>query len=446
MKEFRELLTYLRANNQIVTIDKEVDAEYELSAIAAAVYKRYGKSSYFSKVKDSNFPVVSYVLTDRRAIAESLNMRPEQMTHQWSLREESKSGYNIVTSAPVQEIIEHQPDLSQYPLGIHSQGNNGRYITGGVLIARDPGGNSQNASFNRCQLAGKNKLRVRMMPPQHLGLCFEHMEKQGKDMPCSIVIGAPPSLMYSAASKIPFERDELEFAGALSTQPLDVIKCVSNDLLVPAAAEIVMEGRVLANVRELEGPFGEFTDSFVPAMKNHVMEIECITRRRDAIFHDIFAGGREDVNLLGLPIEAEIFNHIRKYIPIENIKAIAALPFVFGAFISIRKSSEEQVKNVLLSALSAYAWTQFVVVVDEDVDIYDPDDVFWAIQTRLCPQKGVMLIPGVSSYTREDVKDENIGKLGLDATAPLDKKHVYQRRVNPRAADLCLEHYLQGEK
>lgn len=442
MKEFRELLNFLREKDQLITIEKEVDPEYELSAVATAIYKQHGKASMFQNVKGSKLSVVSYALADRDAIAKSLNMQPDKMTHQWSAREESKSTYNIVQSAPVQEVIERDVDLNQYPLGVHSKGNNGRYITGGALIAKNPGGKSQNASFNRCQLAGKNKLRVRMMPPQHLGLCFEHMEQQGKDMPCAIVIGAPPSLMYSAASKIPFERDELEFAGALSLEPLDVVKCVTSDILVPATAEIVMEGRVLAGIRESEGPFGEFTDSFVPAMENHVMEIDCITHRKNAVYHDIFAGGREDVNLLGLPIESEIFNHIRKYIQIDDIQAVAALPFVFGVFISIKKRTEEQAKNVLLSALSAYSWTQFVVVVDDDVNVYDPDDILWAIQTRMCPSRGVMLIDGVSSYTREDVKDENVGKLGLDATVPLDKKHIYRRRVNPKALGLDLKDYM----
>ena len=443
MKTFRDLLDYLKAHEQITYVKQEVDPEYELTAVASAIYKKHGRASYFEQVKGSKFPVISYALADREAIAASLNMTPERMTHQWSAREEKKSHYNVVENAPVQEVVEREPNLHDYPLGIHSEGNNGRYITGGALIAKNPDGKTQNASFNRCQLAGKNKVRVRMMPPQHLGICFEASEQQGKDMPCAIVIGAPPSLMYSAASKIPFERDELEFAGALSGEPIDVVKCVTSDILVPANAEIVMEGRVLANVREDEGPFGEFTDSFVPVMQNHVMQIDCITHRKDAIYHDIFAGGREDINLLGLPIESEIFNHIRKCIQVDDIKAIAALPFVFGAFISIKKQTEEQSKNVLLSALSAYSWVQFVVIVDDDVNVYDPDDVFWAIQTRMCPQHGVMRIDGVSSYTREDVKDENVGKLGLDATVPLDKKHIYRRRVNPRAEGLKLEDYIQ---
>ena len=114
---------------------------------------------------------------------------------------------------------------------------------------------------------------------------------------------------------------------------------------------------------------------------------------------------------------------------------------MFGCFIRMRKSDERQPKNILLSTLAAYAWTQFAVVVDEDVDIRKPNDIFWAIQTRCCPERDVMLIPGVSSYTREDVKDENVGKFGIDATAPINKRHIYKRRTNCMEDKINIEDY-----
>lgn len=106
-----------------------------------------------------------------------------------------------------------------------------------------------------------------MMPPQHLGIYYEMAEKQNKPLELAIVLGSSPAMMYSAASKIPIDRDELEFAGALSGEQMEVVRCKTIDVLVPANAEIVIEGKVLPNVREEEGPFGEFTDSYVPIMK-----------------------------------------------------------------------------------------------------------------------------------------------------------------------------------
>lgn len=442
MKDLRELLAWLESRGQVVHVQKEVDPAYELVAAAKKINEATGKAVYFEHVKGSRYPVLSYALANRDGIAAALNMSPLQMTQQWDQRERQQLPYRVVETGPAQEIVEQDPNLYDLPLCIHSDGNQGRYITGGVLVARHPALGMMNASFNRCQLVNEKKLRVRMMPPQHLGVFYEAAEKLDRPLEVAIVLGASPAVMYSGASKIPIDRDELEFAGALANERLDVVRCKTIDVLVPANAEIVIEGKVLPHVREAEGPFGEFTDSYVPVMENHVFEVTCITRRKDAFWHDIFAGGREDLNLLGLPIEAEIFNHIKKFANPADILDVYAAPFVFGCFIRMKKSDEQQPKNILLSALASYAWTQFVVVVDEDVDIRKPNDVFWAIQTRCCPEKDVMVIPGVSSYTREDVKDENIGKLGIDATAPLHKKHIYKRRANHLEDGIKLEDYM----
>jgi 2,5-furandicarboxylate decarboxylase 1 len=441
MKDLRELLRWLDARGQVAYVTREVDPDYELVAVAKKINEKYGKAVYFEHVKGSKFPVLSYALSSREGIAQSLNMEPQQMVHQWCKREAQQKPYRIIEKAPVQEVVEPDPSLFDLPLCIHSDGNNGRYITGGVLVARHPESGLINASFNRCQLVDKDKLRVRMMPPQHLGIIYEAAEALDKALEVAIVIGASPAVLYSGASKIPIDRDELEFAGALSDEQLDVVRCKTIDLLVPANAEIVIEGKVLPHIREDEGPFGEFTDSYVPVMQNHVFQMTAITHRKDAFWHDIFAGGAEDLNLLGLPIEAEIFNHIKKFANHEDIIDVVTSPFVFGCFIRLRKRDEQQPKNILLSALAAYSWIKFVVVVDEDVDIRKLDDVLWAIQTRCCPEKDVIVIPGVSSYTREDVKDENIGKFGIDATAPLHKRNIYKRRTNKMYNQIEIDDY-----
>lgn len=444
MKDLRALLEWLEKRGRVAHVIREVDPEYELVAVAKKINEKYGKAVYFEHVKGSKFPVLTYALSSREGIAASLNMDQSKMFEQWSHREEKQLPYKIVSTGPVQDVIVDEPNLFDLPLCIHSDGNNGRYITGGVLVARHPELGMMNASFNRCQLVDKDKLRVRMMPPQHLGIFYEAAEKMDKPLEVAIVLGASPAVMYSGASKIPIDRDELEFAGALAEEQLEVVRCKTIDVLVPANAEIVIEGIVMPHIREDEGPFGEFTDSYVPVMKNHVFHVKAITHRKDAFWHDIFAGGAEDLNLLALPIEAEIYNHIRKFANPEDIIDVHASPFVFGCFIRLKKRNEQQPKNILLSALASYAWTQFVVVVDEDVDVRKPNDVFWAIQTRCCPQTGVMLIPGVSSYTREDVKDENIGKLGIDATAPLSKAHIYRRRTNKMDALINIDDYYKA--
>ena len=127
---------------------------------------------------------------------------------------------------------------------------------------------------------------------------------------------------------------------------------------------------MLPNVREEEGPFGEFTDSYVPVMENHVFHVKAISYRKEPIYHSIYAGGQEDLYLLGLPIEAEIYQHVKKFAP-KQIKGVSTTPFVFGCVISLDKQTEEQPKNVILSALASYSWIKMCIVVDEDMDIHD---------------------------------------------------------------------------
>jgi 2,5-furandicarboxylate decarboxylase 1 len=434
----RSLIERLEGRQQLIRVTREVDPAFEITALSRKLHERYRKAVLFEKVKGHSLPVITYLFPDRESVGEALGMPSHhRIPWEWYERENTRVPFQEVKSGPVKEIIRKEPDLDSLPIPTHSDGDAGPYITGGVVIVKHPESGAINASFNRLQLLGRDKLHVRMMPPQHLGLYHAEYEKLNQPLEAAIVIGAPPAVMFSAASKIPYDRDELEFAGALARQPISVTRGETVDVMVPSESEIVIEGKVLPHVREDEGPFGEFTDSYVPVMKNHVFRATAILRRKDAIYHDIYAGGREDLLLLGIPIEAEVFKHIYKYA--NDITGIATNSFVFGCVIGIRKRDEQQPRNILLSALASYSWIKMAVVVDEDVDIYSAEDVLWAIQTRCCPDKDLLHIPGVSSYTREDVKEMHLGKFGIDATAPLSKRDILKRRSNPLDQSLILE-------
>jgi len=249
--------------------------------------------------------------------------------------------------------------------------------------------------------------------------------------------------MLSAASKISYDVDELEVAGAWQGCPLEMVPGKTIPLDVPAKAEMVIEGEVLPDVREEEGPFGEFTDSYVPVMRNHVMRVTAITRRHDAIYHAILAGGTEDLNLVGVPVQAEVYKKVAAYVP--RIKDIATPGYVFGCVISIHKENEDQPKNAVLAALAAYSWIKVAVVVDDDVNPFDAADVMWAIQTRCTPETGIYVIPRIPGYTREDIREIHRGKIGIDATVPMDKKGMFARRLFPGEDRIRLEDYVRED-
>ncbi len=444
MKTFREVLAWLERNGDLATVSREVDPRHELTAVLRRMQATQNKALRFDRVKGSDIPVATNLFGFRRAIAASLDLEEGQLLKRLVALEGRKTPTEPVTDAPVQEVVKiGDIDVARdLPQIVYAEHDGGAYITAGVLIAPHPVTGVYNASWNRCQLVGEEKLRVRMMPPQHLGRYHAEAEALGQNLPCAIVIGAPPGIMMSAASKVPYETDELEVAGAWQQAPLRVVRCKTIPVDVPADAEIVIEGEVVAGVREEEGPFGEFTDAYVPVMRNHVFKVKAITRRRDAIYHAILAGGTEDLNLVGVPIQTEIYKKVSTFVP--RIKDIGTPGYVFGCVIAIEKDNEDQPKNALLAAMAAYSWSKVVVVVDADVNPFDAADVLWAIQTRATPETGIYNIPRIPSYTREDVRDIHRGKVGIDATVPMDKRELFARRRFPGEENVRLEDYLDG--
>lgn len=444
MKTFREVLSWLDRNGDLATVSREVDPRHELTAVLRRMQATQNKALRFDRVKGTDIPVATNLFGFRRAIAASLGLEESALLKSLVALEGRKTPTERVDNAPVQEVVKiGDIDVARdLPQIVYAEHDGGAYITAGVLIAPHPVTGVYNASWNRCQLAGDEKLRVRMMPPQHLGRYHAEAEALGQNLPCAIVIGAPPGLMMSAASKVPYEVDELEVAGAWQQSPLRVVRCKTIPVDVPADAEIVIEGEVVAGVREEEGPFGEFTDAYVPVMRNHVFKVKAITRRRDAIYHAILAGGTEDLNLVGVPIQTEIYKKVSTFVP--RIKDIGTPGYVFGCVIAIEKDNEDQPKNALLAAMAAYSWSKVVVVVDADVNPFDAADVLWAIQTRATPETGIYNIPRIPSYTREDVRDIHRGKVGIDATVPVAKRELFARRRFPGEENVRLEDYLDG--
>ena len=445
MESFRELFEWLEVRGGCCRVIREVDPRYELTAVTRRMQKGPNKALVFSRVRGTDLPVATNLFGFRRTVAATLGVEETDLLGTLVGREGKPLAVKRVKAGPVQEetISEDMDVAREIPQIVFSERDAGPYVTAGVLLARHPETGVYNASWNRVQIAGGTKLRVRMMPPQHLGRYHAAAEARHQSLPCAIVIGAPPGLMLSAASKIPYEVDELEVAGAWQGSPLEMVPGKTIPLDVPANAEMVIEGEVLPEVREEEGPFGEFTDSYVPVMRNHVMRVTAITRRHNAIYHAILAGGTEDLNLVGVPVQAEVYKKVAAYVP--RIKDIATPGYVFGCVISIHKENEDQPKNAVLAALAAYSWIKVAVVVDDDVNPFDAADVLWAIQTRCTPETGIYVIPRIPSYTREDIREIHRGKIGIDATVPLDKKELFARRLFPGEDRIRLEDYVSGD-
>jgi 2,5-furandicarboxylate decarboxylase 1 len=278
-----------------------------------------------------------------------------------------------------------------------------------------------------------------MMPPQHLGVIQSKSERAGKNLEVAVVIGAHPFEMIAASTTLPYGTDHFELAGALAGGPVELVKCETIDVCVPANSEIVLEGEVVANVREEEGPYGDVFQFYIPRSKNHVFRLKAITHRRDAIYHTIQAGSREDIHLLALSREAHLYRAL-KYGGYQ-VRTVSNSPSLLGCVVSLKKRAEGEPKNAAMCAFGAYSWLKYCIVVDDDVDPFDVNDVWWAIVTRNRPDRGIFVVPEAQGFPR-DLHHIHQSKVGIDATAPLDAPEEKVRKYVPGQDEIDLAKYI----
>ena len=245
---------------------------------------------------------------------------------------------------------------------------------------------------------------------------------------------------------MPIDVDELEIAGALGKAPLEVVRCHGKSIFVPAQSEIVIEGRLLANTKRPEGPFGEFPQYYGPRADRHVIAVDCITTRVKPLFHTIVGGGLEHLILGGIPREATILNTIQSMFPhVRNVHLAPGGTCRYHLYIQMKPRQPGEVKNVILAAFAAHYDIKHVIVVDEDVDIYNAEMVEWAVATRFQADKDLVLIAGAQGSKLDPSTDEGFGaKLGFDATVPVDAPPMKFKRIAvPGQAEIQLDAVLE---
>jgi len=260
---------------------------------------------------------------------------------------------------------------------------------------------------------------------------FEMAEQGGRPLEAAIVVGIDPLTLLASQAIAPIDVDELTIAGALHRRPLSVVKCLTSDLRVPAEAEIVIEGRFLPGVREPEGPFGEFPQYYGERADNHVMEIDAVTHRKDAIFHTIVGGGLEHLLLGAIPREATLLAHLRRSFPnVCDVHLAKGGVCRYHLYVQIRKRQEGEAKNIMLGAFAGHYDVKHVIVVDEDVDIHNSNEVEWAVATRFQADRDLVVVSESQGSKLDPSTRNGVGaKMGLDATKPLSAPEMVFKRI-----------------
>ncbi len=386
----------------------------------------------FENIKGFEYSLVNNLFGSRKFLAKVFGCEVNEVALVFAEKSAGRIKPIISDEAPVQEIIfkGEDIDIQRFPFIIHCEKDAGRYITAGMVIAKDPETGIRNCSFNRMQLKGPDKTGFRMSPNQDLESYYKKAVSLGKPLEIAVSIGNHPLDLLAAACGPARDVDEIDIAGSLRGEPVTLTKCISVDLEVPADAEVVLEGYIAVDEMEDEGPFGDFMEFYVPEMKNHVFHCTAVTMRKNPILQAISAGSKDDVTLLATPREAQLYQVLHEMnADITGISLAICNNYLTGA-VSIRKNLENEPTNIIMAAFGSFRFLKNFIVVDHDVDVYNPKDIIWAMSTRLRAEKGIMIIPNAVGFGR-DVHGIHTTKMGIDSTAPLGCWDEFERITVP---------------
>jgi 2,5-furandicarboxylate decarboxylase 1 len=410
--------------DEILHISDEIDLDYFPTALVLELEKKKRfPVVHLSRPKGYDVPVIANVFSDRGRIARIAGVNSGEFNDAWTRAIERLVRPEIVQSAPVQEKIHlgSEADAGKLPLSRHFEQDAGRYLGSGILICKDPDTGVRNLSFQRLQLKAPNRFGASLHSRGHIWEHLQRAEARGQNLEVAVVVGAHPAIYLAAAAKVGIEVDELEVAGALLGQPVELVRCKTIDIEVPAQAEYVIEGEILAGQHEDEGPYGEYTGYSTSRSTRNVFVVKAITHRAQPMFLDIIPGYSMEHLLLGRSAkEAHVFNRLREMVP--SLKAInyPKSGTHFHAYLSFKKSAEGQARHALMLLLGLDPYVKFAVAVDEDVDVFNEDEVMWAIATRFQADTDMFVVPKVFCNRLDPSSVDGMSaKLALDATAPL---------------------------
>ena len=412
----RDFLAQLEKEDKLVRIKKEVSTKYEIANI---LYSLNEQPTIFDNVKGYDYPVFGGITSSRDIIAEALGTTKEQLLFKLVDALRHPKPPKMVEKAPCQEVVIKNPDIDILPLLYHLPGDGGRYATATVATIKDPQ-TGRNVAYHRLMQRGKNTFTARLIKGRQTRTTYD---KTTGDLEMAVCIGNSVATMVAASLGPPSGVDEFSIGNALDPAPL--VKCKTKNLEVPADSEFVLEGRLTKNV-DREGPFVDLTETRDFERKEPVFVVDCITHRKDAMYQVLIPGRLEHKILMGMPKEPTIYDEVSKVATCKNVLVTLGGGSWLHGIVQIEKKHADDGKKAIEAAFNGHKSMKHVVIIDDDVDIYNPNAVEWSIATRFQGDKDLIIKkdqPGSSldpSSKQEEGKKALTTKVGVDATIPFD--------------------------
>ena len=436
----RAFLARLDETGQLLTVDAPVDVDFELGACLAET--RDGSALLFPRPKrgETHFDmtVVGNLLNSRARFADALGSAPADMQKRLIAAIDTPLAHNRVGAAPCQEVEVANPDLEALlPIPRFFEKEGGPYITAGAIVARDAETGATNLSIARLRPLGGARAFVGIAPNHHLAILSRAAKARGEKLDIAVCIGNHPAVLVAACLYLGLGDDELPIAGALLGAPLDVAQCVSSSLLVPAHCECVLEGQLDAGEPFEEGPVSEYHGMYENYGAGIVANFSRLTRRRDALFQVVLPGYHPEHCLLGgVAIAAGIARAARVAAPaLREVAVGLGGAGRLHAVVSIERPRPGEARKAMFAVWATVNLVKQVIVVDADVDPWDPVQVEWALATRMKADEDLVIVPGVRADRSEPLERGGvIAKLGVDATLKDERRGDWTPASAPPAA------------
>ncbi|WP_457741741.1 UbiD family decarboxylase [Thermococcus sp.] len=408
----------------------------ELIVIKEPVKKELELTKYLLKYRDrpvlfenvDGWKVAGNIWSTRDRIARFLNTDRVKLLHLIAEAMEDPSPYKTVESASFMENSTRDFSLLELPVPKYYPKDGGPYFTSAMVIAKDENG-FVNMSFHRMMVRDDKTAAIRLVP-RHLYAMWKEKADKGEELDVRIVVGNPIHLLLAGATSTAYGVSELEIASKLSElsfgKPLEVLEL--NGIPVPVESEFVFEAKITPELVE-EGPFVDITGTYDRVRKQPLVVFERLYHVDEPVFHALLPGGYEHFMLMGLPKEPQIYASVKRVVPkVHGVRLTEGGAMWLHAVVSITKQHEGDGKNAILAAFAGHPSLKHVVVVDEDINIYDDREIEWAIATRFQADRDLVIVPNARGSSLDPSAQKSLtAKWGIDATKPLDRKEEFER-------------------
>ena len=408
----REFIEKMRKRGLVKDIEGPVSSDMEAAKMSA----KTDRLLFFHNIDGKR--AVMNLTANRASLALALGIDEKKMV---KVLADAKFDGKVVKKGKLAPM--EKPDLSRIPIMHHFPGDAGKYLTSGIVFSRYDG--VENASIHRMLVLDDHRVAARLVEGRHTHVMLQKALAKGEKLPIAVTIGTHPAVTFASCTRVP-NGMELGFAAELMGGELAVREC-SNGVLVPDA-EIVLEGFIGPDMTD-EGPFVDITGTYDPVRQQPVIEFTGMYIKSDFIYHGILPGGDEHKMLMGAPYEPKIYKAVAGVTEVRNVVLTKGGCGYLHAVIQIKKSTQGDANNAIMAAFAAHTSLKHVVVVDEDIEPTDPEEVEYAIATRVSGDRDIMIITGVrgSSLDPCQLHDGTNVKIGVDATMVLGREDDFRR-------------------